>query len=205
MPTTEIVTFRASEAFKKDLNLLKPVGDAVKKEEGFIQSWFGFQVEDPNIAYIFILWESYEHHKAVIDSPSYGIEIVEPLKLCVDGPLNSDAFDMTHVPFAPDVVTALSAPTTEIAYIKHKDGTTETLHGLLEKLAEKLDKAEGARPPCAYGPSREKEGTSVLVVGWTSAEAHYEGVAADKPPFPIIQTIQESSQVSFKHIKLSKS
>ncbi|KZT23142.1 hypothetical protein NEOLEDRAFT_1031779, partial [Neolentinus lepideus HHB14362 ss-1] len=108
------------------------------------------------------VWESLEHHKALMDSASYA-ELIEPLKPGLAG-----QFEMVHVKFNKDPSKALGALVTEVVSIQVKEGKSEA------DLVELLDQASNIELPGAsvftYGPVIEKPGSYIMAVGWPSIE-----------------------------------
>ncbi|KAG1807964.1 uncharacterized protein BJ212DRAFT_1534358 [Suillus subaureus] len=73
IPTTEVIIFDTSEAFRKDISVLGPAADVVSKVDGVRRPVYtGTQIENPTTGYIFLNWESLAHHQALMAAPSYG-------------------------------------------------------------------------------------------------------------------------------------
>ncbi|EDR13795.1 uncharacterized protein LACBIDRAFT_292588 [Laccaria bicolor S238N-H82] len=175
MPVVEIASFVASEALLADHDLLKGALEHVSKVNGFISAYAGVQVEDKKTTYLAVVWETYEAHKALMDSPEYPA-LIEKLKPGLGGPLV-----MNHVPFNEDVTNALSAPTTEVITSKLKDPQAKDprLDESAAFFTKALSEAVGAHPPVVYGESKENPGTLIVLIGWDSVEAHLAARAKD--------------------------
>lgn len=168
MPVVEFASFVASEALLANRDLLAGALDDVSKVNGCLRAYAGLQVEDKKTVYLAIVWETYEAHKTLMDSPEYPA-LIEKLKPGLGGPLV-----MNHIPFNEDVTNALSAPTTEVITSKLKDGQAKD--ALLDESAstftKALNEAAGVHPPAAVGESKENPGTFIVLIGWDSVEAH---------------------------------
>ena len=115
---------------------------------------------------LWIVWETYEAHKTLMDSPEYPA-LIEKLKPGLGGPLV-----MNHIPLNVDVTNALSAPVTEVITSKLKDGKAKD--GQLDEstafFTKALNEAVGAHPPIVVGESKENPGTFIVLIGWDSVE-----------------------------------
>ncbi|KIK07939.1 hypothetical protein K443DRAFT_604541 [Laccaria amethystina LaAM-08-1] len=166
MPVVEFASFVASEALLANHDLLEGAVDDISKVDGFISAYAGLKVEDKKTAYLAVVWETYESHKTLMDSPEYPA-LIEKLKPALGGPLAMD-----HIPFNEDVTNALNAPVTQVITSKLKDGQAKD--GLLDAgtFTKALNEAVGAHPPVAFGESKENPGTFIVLIGWDSVEAH---------------------------------
>ncbi|KAF8627398.1 hypothetical protein AX17_006213 [Amanita inopinata Kibby_2008] len=170
MPVVEVLRFPASEAFISNrASTAKPLLDIASAAEGNIHTFYGLQIEDNKTGFVVIVWETYEHHKKLIDSPSYR-QVREAL-----GPLVAGEPQMLHVSFNTDITAAFKAPTTEFAFLKAKAGSSkkdceETIQQLLDLLAP----SKGLYPPPAWGESREVSDLFVTTIGWENVDAHVQ-------------------------------
>ncbi|KII84621.1 hypothetical protein PLICRDRAFT_179431 [Plicaturopsis crispa FD-325 SS-3] len=198
MTVTEICTFSASDAYRTDQSIVKPFAQTLIGTPGFISLYHGLQVEDPTVGYIFIVWESFEAHKALIDSPAQG-PILDTLKPLFAGQFTS----VIHAKFTTDPTAALSAPTTEYLFTTPKEGSSkEALSEIFSKLALRdFPEVLGA----ADGPCIERDDTLVLVVGWESVEAHRALMKTAHPDkLKILGTLRAQGDSVVRHLKLSK-
>ena len=109
------------------------------------------------------VWESFEHHKALIDTPGYP----ENTKLTV---ALVGVPTVLHVHFHDAPEAALGAPVTEVLIQTLKSGkTVSDLEGVLSPLAPKLGTEEGCIAG-TWGETKEDKDKSVLFLGWTSSK-----------------------------------
>lgn len=113
------------------------------------------------------VWETYEHHKALMERPDYP-DLIQALKPAVAGKL-----DMQHVEFDIDFAAALEAPVTEIAIFKLKPDTSrDKFLSIFKNLREEIIKGESCHS-VIWGESKENSGTFVLMIGWDSIQVYY--------------------------------
>ncbi|TFK40846.1 hypothetical protein BDQ12DRAFT_680137 [Crucibulum laeve] len=196
MPSVELAVIPASDAFLADESVIFPAFDFVSKVEGHIKTYWGLQLEDKKTLYWAIVWESYEHHKAFMQSTEHHV-LVSHLKVAIGGKPN-----IQNVVFSDDATNAFTAPTTELATFKKKDGSVDELKTGLRYIGDIVDKLEKIYPPTVFGPTIEDPTTFLAAAGWDSLEAHQEAVAAksiDEKGFAFIATVDVSMiHVTFK-------
>ncbi|EPQ53605.1 hypothetical protein GLOTRDRAFT_100664 [Gloeophyllum trabeum ATCC 11539] len=197
LPVAELVLFTSSEAYQNDQGVLGGLIDILNKTEGKIATYHGPEVEDPTKGYLFVLWQTLEHHKALMSGPTYPA-LVETLKPAVGGP-----FEMLHINFTKDPTPALEAPVTEVALVTLKPGKTK------EEVGPLLHKLTGLPTPgivlSTWGPTVEKEETLIIAAGWESVEAHKQaskGVSGEVAQ--LIASIRELVDIKITHGKLKK-
>jgi len=170
----------------------------VVKVDGCLGLYHGITEEDKTTIFIFIVWETFEHHKALMDHPEYpGIIGLRPSFV-------PDGVKMKHVQFIQDPFTALSAPITEIADMTLKEGKTK--EDLAEVLAVSASNFEADAPylPAAWGESREEPGKGyVLIIGWNSSKEHLGIVAKPSYATPIQNLVNTVDSKMF-HVALKK-
>ncbi|EPQ52516.1 hypothetical protein GLOTRDRAFT_140239 [Gloeophyllum trabeum ATCC 11539] len=194
---TELVVFAASEAYQKDNTIVNGLVDILNKTPGKINTFHGPQVEDPNKGYLFVNWESLEHHKALMASPDYPT-LVEGLKPALAGD-----YELVHVKFDKDPTPALSAPVTEVVAIQIKEGKSEDeLKKLLEQGAKiQLPGVVGS----TYGPIIEKPGCYIMAVGWPSVEEHQAArQTKSEESTKVLGGVLELADFKVGHAKLTK-
>jgi hypothetical protein len=112
------------------------------------------------------VWESYDHHKAVIDTPGYpGIV----------GLADTIAGNTTilHVPFRDAPEPSLGAPTTEVAVLTLKPGkTVADIDAALASLAPEASLEEGYVAG-TWGETMEDAEKLVLFSGWASSKVRF--------------------------------
>jgi hypothetical protein len=111
------------------------------------------------------VWESYEHHQKLINSPGYA-SIVEALKPAVAGKSERDHFEITVDP----TKAFDEAQTTEIVILKAKGESIDGIQECIARLRTELDKAPNAFPPAVWGESIEEPGKFIGCIGWTSRQ-----------------------------------
>ncbi|KAG5648345.1 hypothetical protein DXG03_004917 [Asterophora parasitica] len=191
MPTVEIVRFPASDAFVKNPLDFKDGLDILNNAAGVISTHYGIQYEDKRSGYLFVTWESYQHHQDFIQHASYP-KLGAALALVPSGP-----FDVQHVDFDDDATPTFDAPATEVVFLtpKTKDGVRlEDFHTTLTALREALVKDSTVRT-IALGESREIKGTWVM--------AHVDTVA--KGVFPeLVKNLFAVADIDLKHVEFTK-
>ncbi|KAG7440865.1 uncharacterized protein BT62DRAFT_937645 [Guyanagaster necrorhizus] len=203
MPDFELIIFSASEAYKANpAESIKPVVEWIKNVEGLLSFQHGLQVEDNKLGYLFLGWVSIERHKAMMEAESYK-EIISLLGKHVLAP--GAGIDMQHVTYADLLEGVVSAPVTEIAIFKRKEGKTndEVLKLWSEVFQPTIRSMEGHHAE-ALGPSIENEGTFVLTVGWESVEAHNVAIADENYQAKGAIMFGVVDLVGYGHVKILK-
>ncbi|TFK40845.1 hypothetical protein BDQ12DRAFT_711448 [Crucibulum laeve] len=172
MPSVEFVVFPASDALLADESVIFPALDFISKVEGYIKTYWGLQLEDKKTLYWAIVWESYEHHKAFMQSSELHV-LISHLKVALGGKPT-----IQNVVYSDDATNAFTAPTTELVTFKKKDGSTDELKAGLRYIADIVDKLEKTHPPTVFGPTIEDPSVFFAAAGWDSLEAHQEALAA---------------------------
>ncbi|TFK49371.1 hypothetical protein OE88DRAFT_1736993 [Heliocybe sulcata] len=192
-PVSELVTFTSSEAYQKDQSVLKGLIEILDATDGKLSTYHGPQVEDPSQGYLFVQWQTYEHHVALMNAPVYP-KLIETLKPAVGGP-----FEMVHVKFNKDVTKALEKPITEVATFTLKPGKK------MEQLVPLLDQLTSTSELSIWGPTLEKEDRVVLVFGWNSLEEHHEVVSKGPEELKkVLVSLNELADLKLYHSKLQK-
>ncbi|KAG6896095.1 hypothetical protein C0992_010346 [Termitomyces sp. T32_za158] len=196
MPTVEIVRFPGSDEFVADNLVIKDCLSKLVDAEGHISTYYGIQTEDNRGAYLFVIWETYDHHMKFTKHESYAAAIAS-LKRAQAGPL-----DVQHADFDKDAALAMGAPVTEVVTLIPKPGVDEEARDIVTKLKERLN-AHGSCYCATLGESRENKGTFFMLLGWDSVQAHYDVV--NDGVFPeMIKSLYVVNQVELKHAKLIK-
>ena len=109
-----------------------------------------------------VVWESFEHHKLLIDRPGYP-------DLIGFGPSIDGQASIKHVDFREEFHSALSASVTEILLLSLEEGTAEEdLHKSLQILANKVDEITPKYAPAVWGVTLESSREYYAVIGWES-------------------------------------
>jgi len=198
MPIIEIAEFAASEALLADPNIITPALDFLIKVDGCLGIYHGIAEEDKKTIFLIIVWETFEHHKALLDDPEF------PGIIGLGPSIFPDEIKVTHVKFIQDPFPALSAPTTEIVYTTLKEGKTqEDLYEVLTVLASKLD-VDAPYPPIAWGESLQEPGKRCgIVLGWNNSKEHFDLVERPSYATPI-QNLFNTVDLKMFHAALKK-
>ncbi|KAJ7598755.1 hypothetical protein C8J56DRAFT_173148 [Mycena floridula] len=194
------VTFPASDAYKLDRTVFEPALKMIAQTDGYICSWHGVQneVEGGELGYHITAWESYEHHKKLIESSSYP-GIIASLKPALNGKLESHHFEITV-----DPNPAMSGKTTEVVLLSLKEGSEMAdLVEVTKKLAKQLDEAKGSSPPCIGGVSIEEPTKILTLIGWESRQSHLDAVS-EEPLSSTVGTLHKVADVTLTHVDLTK-
>ncbi|KAJ7600754.1 hypothetical protein C8J56DRAFT_911195 [Mycena floridula] len=200
MPVLHRVTFPASDAYKLNLTLAEPAVKVIADAEGYLGAWYGLQneVEGAELGHLVTAWETYEHHKKVVDGPGYA-DIMAGVKPALKGPLDSH-----HIKVTMDHIPALSAPTTEFVSVTLKEGKDMAeLLKVSERMINHLNGAKGAFPPIVFGTSIEEPTKIILVIGWGSRQIHMDAISVE----PFTSTMGEIAQladITFSHTDMTK-
>ncbi|KAF9485804.1 hypothetical protein BDN70DRAFT_459393 [Pholiota conissans] len=118
--------------------------------------------------------------------------------------LSSGAVSIQHVNFGIDTKSAFTAPVTEIATMKAKEGHTQVaVDGAISALSKNQHLAKGAHPPISWGLIKETPELTILAIGWDSIEAHaasYTVAPFDK----LVASLQSTVDASAKHLVLKR-
>ncbi|KZV65906.1 hypothetical protein PENSPDRAFT_655310 [Peniophora sp. CONT] len=153
--------------------------------------------ESPKL-YVFIGWDSIEHHLSARNSSEY-----ETLKPALGKVFASTSTpDVVHVVFSPDALPVLRAPVTEIAWCTAKAGANDKEAGdkILQAAQRAAELIASRNIATAYGQVVERPGEVVLIVGWDSLEAHQAFLAKKDPAFgPIVQEWASLATIAVGH------
>lgn len=196
MPVVEIVWWQASEALLADPEIIKPSLEYISKVDGCLGIYSGLAEEDNKTVYGFIVWETLEHHQALINHPEY--PAILGLAPSVDGELK-----LHHVGFTKEFVPALTAPTTEILGITLKEGKTkEDLYKILGSLATKIE-AENKHGPVTWGQTVEDPQKFWLTIGWDSVKAHM-AIVGEPSILADVTILRSTADLIMFHASLKK-
>ncbi|KAF1352282.1 hypothetical protein BDV97DRAFT_397317 [Delphinella strobiligena] len=185
MPVTEVATFQLKTGSNiTDLNsqagrIWQSICRTVSRADNFEGLFYGHEVETPNVAQLFVNWDSLESHKKFMTSPEYG-PMVESLEAIISGPPSFVHYDFASM---GKLVAALSAPVTELAtfYLPSKTSSFQTNLERFEKASSEsgtngflgITTGWSIEDVEHEGFSEGKTGKSVLLaIGWDSIDAH---------------------------------
>ncbi|KAI0093335.1 hypothetical protein BDY19DRAFT_903094 [Irpex rosettiformis] len=200
-PCVEIFRAAATDLYLSEgTKSIQPVLDILNKTEGHIASYTGTEVQDPNYWWAVIVWETVEHHHALINNTEVYPILRESLNKGVA------KFDfMLHAVLAPgDPYPALEAPLTELAMWKLHEGAdktkfTDIFVPLLAKGIEKLPIQPGG-----WGTSVEDANKVAVILGWESME-FFKSIGAAYPWIPEgIAELKKLSEANVRHAVFQK-
>ncbi|PFH54109.1 hypothetical protein AMATHDRAFT_882 [Amanita thiersii Skay4041] len=198
MPVVEFLQFTASEKLISDRTIANPLLDILKGTEGQISTFYGIQVEDEKTGYLVVVWETYEHHKKLTESPSYK-DLLDAFK-----PLYTGEFTIRHIPCEVDPHTAFTAPTTEFALLRPNGVGKEACQETIGELFQLMVTCPGIHLPMSWGVSREDSEAYYMIFGWDNVEAHVNAIHEERLQ-PMVHKMKEIFQViSVGHVKLTK-
>ncbi|CAK4000932.1 Hypothetical predicted protein [Lecanosticta acicola] len=210
MPTTEVISCALVSGSKpgdpdnEAAKVLKEVGDTLSNQNGLQQAQFGMQIEKENMLQMFMDWDSIASHHAFEKTGAYK-PFLQRFMTIVDGEPT-----ICHVDFKPDgaLPRALSAPVTEVATFYFageapKDYLEKATRFLANNEGEKVDGYLGGAVGTTY-EEIEREGVkgkgAVLVIGWSSVEAHmkFRETSTFKDNIQLLR--QGAQKISMNHV-----
>ncbi|KJA21167.1 hypothetical protein HYPSUDRAFT_187695 [Hypholoma sublateritium FD-334 SS-4] len=197
MPAHEIVSFPATDAFAADpIGVLKTAAEFFATVEGCLGVYAGL-AEEEKTGSILIIWETLEHHKALVKRPGY------PEILGVKPAINGES-KIYHIDFNHSPKAAVTAPTTEVLVLTLKEGKTkEQLDTILAATDPKIIADDGVFGPSAWGATQESEGVVVLLLGWESSKKHLEVIG--KPTHTtFVESLKETADTKVVHVSFKK-
>ncbi|TFK86249.1 hypothetical protein K466DRAFT_600476 [Polyporus arcularius HHB13444] len=207
-PTVELVYGPATELVRQDPHNKDVVAtpfSVLKAQEGLIKIYYGVQHEDKVTAYHVIVWESYEHHKKLMDDTTTYPKLTGSVESVFDkskGPVTMLHVDTTNEPYK-----AFEAPVVEIATFTLREGQSKSeLEGLVKTLADAINANEPGTNGAfhaSWGPAREKDNAFVLFIGWSSVDAHWNLVKSDPGAIALIGRCRAISDVEVVHVPLA--
>ncbi|CAA7262944.1 unnamed protein product [Cyclocybe aegerita] len=201
MPILEICQWKVSKAFLEDPSSLGPAFDQVSAATGCHGVYSGLAEEDKESVWLFIPWDTYEHHQTLIKDPSYP-SLIEKLKPSFA--TNPKDLAMSHVDFNEDTTPGLTAPCTEVVKAVLKDGKTKTdLDAVMADVGSRIEAEKGSYPPVVWGPTIEDPNVFFLVVGWDSSKTHFDVVGQESFKIPL-QNLRETADLHMVHVSFKK-
>jgi len=204
LPVVQIVFFDCTQTYRDDpVGVMSGLMEFLKNSAGQISTYHGPQVEDNTKAYLVILWQTYEHHKAIMESESY-----KDLLSTLVPALSAEArnrMKMIHINFQEDPSKSFEGPFTEFAVWTLNDLSKQ------EEMKRYNTYFTRFRPDglisTTWGHAMEDHSFYVLIAGWESVEAHHaarHGVTEEmKATSMLLRNIATKQSVT--HAKLIKS
>ncbi|EKM51902.1 uncharacterized protein PHACADRAFT_187291 [Phanerochaete carnosa HHB-10118-sp] len=167
LPVAEIAKIVASDAYRADYTVINEVFEILTETPGFVGIWHGLTVQEPQYLYVVILWETVEHHRALMEDQVVYPAFNEKMRKVSNGRVWK-----YHVHFNNDTDKALSAPVTEFALTTAEDST---------EVAGHLETADISFPllyktlpdeifESGWGPTVESDRKFMICLGWHSLE-----------------------------------
>ncbi|PFH54110.1 hypothetical protein AMATHDRAFT_53953 [Amanita thiersii Skay4041] len=198
MAVLELLRFPASDAVIANVALAQPVLDLLKVAPGYVAAYFGIGIESNKNGYLVVIWESYDHHKQLMDSPNYK-KITAAFT-----PLHTGSYTMEHIAVDKDITPALTAPVTEFALLKRKGSRPQAEYeDAAQRIIDTLGAAKGAHPNACWGVSKENSENFYTITGWDSVEAHTSAVSQDSIK-SAVEEVHATFDLAIGHAKLTK-
>ncbi|KAF8158088.1 hypothetical protein B0H34DRAFT_797503 [Crassisporium funariophilum] len=201
MPIVELVWWSATDEFLSTLSSnLKPTLDYVSKANGCLAIYAGLEEEDSTNVWMAFIWQTFEHHKAMMERPDYPAMVARLKPYFRDGQMK-----MAHVEFNHDTAAAFSAPLTTVTRLTPKAGQSqEDLEATITNVGRVLASVgRGSHAPIAWGELQEERDQFLLVIGWDSLEIHRE-FSNNKDNKETIQELYDRADIQMVHVRLSK-
>ncbi|KAF9565770.1 hypothetical protein CPC08DRAFT_815258 [Agrocybe pediades] len=198
MPVVELATWVLSDACLKDKTLLNPAIDFFKAGAAGVKSvHYGIAEEDQKTMYLFVVWESLEHHKALMARPDY------PKCIGLGPTIGEGGLKMRHIEYLYDFMPALTAPVTEVFLMKLKDGKTmKDVDAVFQPLGDAIDKFNVNNYPSNRGKVIEDPKQYCITIGWDSVKAHTDCVGQESFK-PFIEGIYNlADEMNLIHVPL---
>ncbi|KAF8187754.1 hypothetical protein BJ912DRAFT_926610 [Pholiota molesta] len=167
MPFIEVISFIASDDLHEDLAREDSPLRQLSACEGCLDFVQGRQIEDMHRAYFIGTWKTYE----VYDQAARGTSYASFMAYLVQHTI-SDA-SVQHFEVDGDPHRALTAPVTEIVFLKSKEADWRWNQELCVGISgaqRGLYFVEGGHPPLRWGETKDGTGRYFMLVGWDSVE-----------------------------------
>ncbi|PPR05417.1 hypothetical protein CVT24_008031 [Panaeolus cyanescens] len=192
---------------------LRPSLDVVRTWNGCTDLFIGVPEEDSQTAQLIVVWETLEHHQALIKAAKYP-EVVSGIAASLPPDSGLSSLVMYHVDFAAnarspsevDVGPAFSAPITEQVFMTLKEGKTKgdiakVLNAIRDKITEDSKTTDGISTPMVWGQTVEDPKVFVLLIGWDSSQLHRDIVAQPKYK-EVLSSLVETVDIKMIHVPL---
>ncbi|KAL9120137.1 MAG: hypothetical protein Q9187_003307 [Circinaria calcarea] len=191
---TEIVTFQLNDDVENSLiNPSSPAGKVIRQclvseltAKGALYAYFGQLIEKPEMAIIFVGWDSFEDHKNFMSSAGYETHVNNLRAIIKD----EKSVTVLHVAFAPsgNPSPALGANSkvgaTEIVFFYFPaNADKDAIMSSVDKMRPVMERSEALAVydgwaleevpnPGAQANEEEKARVFLNLVGWVDVEAH---------------------------------
>ncbi|KAF8885684.1 hypothetical protein CPB84DRAFT_1733897 [Gymnopilus junonius] len=202
MPVIEIASWVPSKAYLADPTILKPALDFLKTVDGCKDVYTGV-AEEQSTLFLFVVWESFAHHKALINNPEYP-QVIGLGPSIASKEEGGSGVTVYHVEFINPFEPSQSAPTTEILAITLKEGKTkEDLTNVVNTMSAKINAENPKHAPVTWGQTLEDEQKFYLTIGWDSSDAHRQ-IIGDASFLPILTDLRATAVLKMVHVSFKK-
>ncbi|KAF4617323.1 hypothetical protein D9613_006133 [Agrocybe pediades] len=182
MPVTELVRWYATDAFLSDLP--STFGPMVK-------IYTGVEVEDNTSFWMVVVWQSHEHHQAMMNRPDYPDMVARLKPFFRDGQLKMD-----HVEFNGDSDNAFGSPITLLSFMRVRTGHT------VEELERRLQATCNRESSTRWGQTHEDARMVIGITGCTDSKvSDATNMGKDNNPFPGLNEVADIRSLSVKFVK----
>ncbi|KAI0320535.1 hypothetical protein OF83DRAFT_1081538 [Amylostereum chailletii] len=196
----EVAYWPASDAVLEDPSLVDPALDILRTKTPY-PLFTGIQTEAPNF-WVVIVWETVNAHKEFMASPEYPglVEALAPT-------FKTKEVTLVHAHFTADPLGAFGAQATEHAWITAKAGVgADVVVAVIERILSVVrEERQAVSSGGAWGRVVEKSEEILLVIGWTSVEAHVGFVSGGGPGEALVNELREIADIRMSHAKLKRS
>ncbi|KAI0812385.1 hypothetical protein BC629DRAFT_1436458 [Irpex lacteus] len=176
-PCLEVFRAAATDLYRSEgAKSIQPVIDILNKTDGHIITYTGTELQDPNYWWAIVVWESVEHHRALVNNKEVYPTLREQLG---KGVAKLDS--LFHVILSPsEPYPALEAPLTELAIWTLHETTdkatfTDIFVPLMGEGIKKLPIQTGG-----WGFTVENDRQIAVILGWENMEV-FKGTAVANP------------------------
>ncbi|KAJ3524637.1 hypothetical protein NM688_g8527 [Phlebia brevispora] len=186
-PCVEIIKSVASDAFRSNPDVVKPVAEVLSKCPGIIACYAGSELQEPQYMYVVAVWETIQNHLDAVADASVHRKILQGL-----GAAASSRVYLRHVTFSAEPFVALNAPVTEFATWDLKAGQDrEQFLTTLKKLISHI----GTFP----------DSSGLYKGGWGAVvEDEKEWMPATHEAVATIEELKGLAELDLKHAALKK-
>ncbi|KAF9565755.1 hypothetical protein CPC08DRAFT_704456 [Agrocybe pediades] len=193
MPVTELVRWYATDAFLSDLpSTFGPMVKYVSSAEGCLRIYTGVEVEDNTSFWMVVVWQSHEHHQAMMNRPDYPDMVARLKPFFRDGQLKMD-----HVEFNGDSDNAFGSPITLLSFMQVRTGRT------VEELERRLQATCSRGSSTRWGQTHEDARMVIGITGCTDSKqvSDATNMGKDNNPFPGLNEVADIRSLSVKFVK----
>ncbi|KAH9480321.1 hypothetical protein JR316_0006919 [Psilocybe cubensis] len=198
----EHLAFTASEGFLADKSLFDQLKVWLDNNiTGFLKVFWGFEVQEPTHAHIFVLWKSPELHKQASQHPEFHSGFMPLFSKLFTAPGPS----VHLIDYDNDPTNAFSAAVTEFAIVKPKEGHTQAeIDEVAELIKAGVAGQDGIHLPLVRGPVVNSDQSDYAqAAGWDSIEAHLKVIQTPSVA-ALGGKIFGIAHMDFKHIVLKE-